>query len=63
MDLDGSWMRMRRENSYLGTKTRFPSDNWVKCSLSRSMSRHRGDSRSSSPSGVRGVVAGSTVLK
>ena len=55
-------MRMRRENSYFGTYTRSPFSSCEKWRLSSSMSRHSGDSRSSSPLSVRGVVW-STVLK
>ena len=62
MDLEGSCTRIRRENSYFGTNTRSPRESMVKCRFSSSISMHRGDSRSSWPSGVRGVFS-SMVLK
>ena len=63
MDFDGDWTRILRENSYFGTKIRSPLESMVKCLFRSSMSMQRGDSRSISPSGVRGTVAGSMVLK
>ena len=63
MEEDGSCMRILRENSYFGTYMRSPRESMSKCRFKSAMSRHSGDSRSISPSGVRGTVAGSMVLK
>ena len=45
-DLLGSMTRIRRANSYFGTKMRSPLVSAAKCSFSSSMSRQRGLSKS-----------------
>ena len=56
-------LRIWRANSKRGTMIVSPRESLAKWSLSRSMSMHRGDSKSMEPSFVRGTVLGLSVLK
>ena len=59
-----SWsLRICRANSNLGTRMVSPLESLVKWVCSRSMSMHKGDSKSTRPSAVRGQVFRSRVLK
>ena len=56
-------LRICRANSKWGTTMVSPLESLEKWALSKSMSRHLGDSKSMDPSAVRGTVLGLRVLK